>query len=282
MSGKRRADDGRVVLGLWHATVSATSMQAAAELAQLLSLGLYGLYVEDESLLAMAALPFAREIRLTTHTWTPLSADALEAEMREAALQAQQLLNSAAKTTGIACVFEVVRGDPFSSMAAACRSGDILVIAEQTSPGLPGPRGAWPLPDAVEPGCSILLLPARPRRAHGSIAVLLADALDPALETACGVAAATGEDLAILLPEGTAPEAARDAAARARAAGLLHQRITARNVHGGNTKDWLDAMGELHERLVVLGRTAPLAAIAPRIAAARGVPVLLAGDGVPA
>jgi hypothetical protein len=277
MSGKRRADEGRVVLGLCHATVDAASMQAVAELARLLSLGLHGLFVEDESLLAMAALPFAREIRLTTHTWSPLTADALEAEMREAALRAQHLLDSAAKTTGIACAFEVVRGDPASRMAAACRSGDILVIAEQTSPGPPDPRGAWPLPEAVEPGCSILLLPARARRAHGAIAALLADAHDPALETAAGVAAATGEDLVMLLAEGTARDAAQDAVARARAAGLLHQRITARNIHGGSTKDWLDALAELHERLVVLTRATPLAAAAARIAAARGVPVLLAG-----
>jgi hypothetical protein len=280
MSGKHQAP-GRVVLGLWHTTADAASIEAAAELARLLRLGLHGLFVEDEALLTMAALPFAREIRLATHTWRELSADAVETEMRHAAEEAQRLLDAAARATGIASAFEVVRGDPAACIAAACRAGDILAVTDPGAAGLAAHGGLRLREDAGE-AASILLLPARPAARRGSIVAIAQDAADPALAAAGALAAATGEDLVLLLAQGTAPDAARAMAASVQEAGRTHRRVATRIVHGSGSENVLEAMAGLRERLIVIARAAPLAAAGARLAAVRGVPVLLAGEDMSA
>ncbi len=275
MSDKPPADDGRLLLGLWHATMDASAMQAAAELARLLSLDLYALFVEDEALLTMAALPFAREIRLATGTWSKLSTEDIEAQMHVAALRAQRLVDEAARATGIASAFEIVRGDPATSIATVCRESDILVVAAHAARGIPNAGPTLPREAAEASARTILLLPERPARRHGGIVAIPADASDPALDTAIALAEATGEDLIVLLAAGAGPDAARDTAARARGGGLAAQRITTRAVRGKAADDWLDAMAGLRERLIVIGGGSPLADAAPRLAAARRVPVLL-------
>ena len=274
MSAKPRDDDGRVVVGLWQAAMDASAMQAAAELARLLSLDLHALFVEDEALITMASLPFAREIRLTTQTWSKLSSEDIEAQMHVAALRAQRLVDEAAKAVGIASAFEIVRGDPAACIATVCRASDILVVAERGRPSLPA-GAALPREAEETPARSILLLPERPAARRGSIVAVPADARDPALDTACALAAATGEDLVILLAPGTTPDAAREAVDRARAAGLEQQRIATRLVHGEEALGWFATMTGLRERLIVIGGTSPLAAFASRLAAVRNVPVLL-------
>ena len=274
MSDKPRDDDGRLLLGLWQATMDASAMRAAAEMARLLSLDLHALFVEDEALITMASLPFAREIRLTTQTWSKLSSEDIEAQMHVAALRAQRLVNEAAKAVGIASAFEIVRGDPAACIATVCRASDILVVAERGRPSLPA-GAALPREAEETPARSILLLPERPAARRGSIVAVPADMRDPALDTACALAAATGEDLVILLAPGTTPEAAREAVDHARAAGLGRQHVATRLVHGEDARDWLATMTGLRERLIVIGGTSPLAAFASRLVAARNVAVLL-------
>ncbi len=279
MTTKHRARDSRVIVGLWHASLDAAAMQEAAELARLLSADLYGLFIEDEALLAMAALPFAREIHIATHAWRRLRPDTVATEMREAARDAQRLLDSAARATGIASAFEVVRGDPAACITAACRAGDVLVVAPQSKGGVRAAQDASRLREAAaETACSILLLPERPVRAHGAIIAVLADHNDPAFETSCALAAATGEDLRLLLGEALPPPAAEALLARARAAGLVQQRITAHPVGEAAAGGDLDALFDLPARLVVVARASPLADAAARGAAARGIPLLLLGE----
>ncbi|MDE2335184.1 MAG: hypothetical protein KGK10_11670 [Rhodospirillales bacterium] len=279
MSTKQGADDGRVVVGLWHASLDAAAMQQAAEVARLLSADLYGLFIEDEALLAMAALPFAREIHYATRTWRALRPDAVESEMREAAREAQRLLDHAARATGIASAFEVMRGDPAACITAACRAGDILVLAEQAEGGVRAAQDAWRLREAAaQAACSILLLPERPAHRHGAIAAVLGHGDDSVFATACALAAATGEDLALLLEDETGPQAAAALVARARAEGLEHQRITARPLGGAAPGAVPEALAALPARLLVLARSWHLADTASREAAARGLPVLLLGE----
>ena len=70
MSGQAQSAYRKVIVGLCHGAADAATMRTAAEFAQLLGLDLHCLFIEDEALLALAELPFAREIRLPTHTWS--------------------------------------------------------------------------------------------------------------------------------------------------------------------------------------------------------------------
>ena len=57
----------RIVLSLHHGAASRSAMRHAAEMARLLDVGLTGIFVEDEAVHGLAAMPFAREFRLPSH-----------------------------------------------------------------------------------------------------------------------------------------------------------------------------------------------------------------------
>ena len=135
MSDQARSAYRRLILDLCHGASDAETMRAAAEFARLLGLDLYCLFIEDEALLALAELPFAREIRLLTHDWSPIDADTIEAELRQAANETRRLLDEIIQGVGISSEFAVLRGDPAACIAALCRSGDIVVIAEPRPSG---------------------------------------------------------------------------------------------------------------------------------------------------
>ena len=56
-------------------------MRLAAEMARLLQLDLFGLFVEEESLCGLAALPFVREFQLLGGGWRPLDIERLSRDL---------------------------------------------------------------------------------------------------------------------------------------------------------------------------------------------------------
>ena len=75
----------RVILHLRHGAAERAIIRAAAELAQMLGVALHGVFLEDEALPELAALPFIREFRLGTGSWQRLDRQRLAEEQREAA-----------------------------------------------------------------------------------------------------------------------------------------------------------------------------------------------------
>ncbi len=283
MSGVTPTAYRRVVLELYHGGADAETMRAAAEFARLLGLGLHCLFIEDEALLALAALPFARELRLPTHQWSPIDADTMAAELRQAAAEMRRLLDEIIGSVGVPGAFEVLRGDPAACIAAVCQAGDIVVVAQPGPPSVRTTHGIAQAHAAAHgSAASVLLLPAHFRPRRGPVVAVLADAADASLDAACGLATAAGEGLVLLVPETperSAERAVADAATeRARALGLRRERITVHPVHGALADDVVHALAGLRESLIVMMRAATQtgdAAGTSRIAAARGAPVLL-------
>jgi type IV pilus biogenesis protein CpaD/CtpE len=280
MSERARSRYRKVVVGVCHGAAAADTMRMAAEFAHLLGLDLHCLFVEDEALLALAELPFAREIQLPSHKWSRLDAGAIEAEIRQMALQARRLMDEIIRDVGVSAEFQVLRGDPATCIAAVCQTGDIVVVAENDAPTVPATHSLTRLHiGAHESATSILLLPARLKARHGAIVAMLTDTGDPALDMAGKLAALAKEDLVILLPEAAKRNTAQRAEAsvkdRAQAMGLPSARINVRFVHDGGDDDALHALVGVRERLIVMARAASTPAAASHIAVARGVPLLL-------
>jgi hypothetical protein len=283
MSGQTPSAYRRLILELYHGAADAATMRSAAEFARLLDLDLHCLFIEDEALFALAELPFAREIRLPTHQWSPIDADTMAAELRQAAAETRRALDEIIRSVGVASAFEVLRGDPAACIAAVCQAGDIVVVAQ---PGPPIARTTHGIAQAQAAAhgsaAAVLLLPARFQPRRGPVVAVLADAVDASLDVACRIATAAGEGLALLLPETLAESGERAGvdAARQRAwtLGLRPERITVHRVRGAQAEDVLHALAGLRESLIVMTRAAFAAgdaAGASRIAAARGAPVLL-------
>ncbi len=267
----------RVILHLRHGAAERAIIRAAAELAQMLGVALHGVFLEDEALPELAALPFIREFRLGTGSWQRLDRQRLAEEQREAAAEARRLLDEAAEALGVTRLFEIIGGDPALFVAATSQAGDVIVVAQ---PRLPAERlvhatARW-LEAAHECAASVMLVPQVLLRRTGPVATVVCADSDPALMIAARIAVAAGE--ALLLLVWGPPELANAAVGRARAAGLPPRRIVARSVAGVTPEDVVQGLGTGNERLVVLARGAcgtDNAAVSSHIAASRGVPVLV-------
>lgn len=263
----------RLVFDLGGGTPDADTLRAVAALATALGVDLQCVFIEDEAVLALAELPFAREYRLPTGDWTPIDATTIATELRRAATQTQRLVSQTLEAAGDGQAFALLRGDPATCMAAFCRTDDIVVLAQ---PGAPAGQVAMRRQPALdELSASALLLPSRFKPRAGVVAVVLAAGRDPAFEVACRVAAAFGDGVLALIVGQLPADAATEAEHQARAAGVTG--ISVRNIHATQTHDILAALAGTRERLLVLGRTSFTGSMrdAGTLAESLGAPVLL-------
>ncbi len=266
-------DHRRLVLGIHHGATSGDLMRHAAEMAHLLGIGIFGVFVEDEALIGVASFPFAREFRLHSHEWHALDTDSVETEFRHAASTAKRLLDTVTQGLGVRSEFQVRRGNPSGVVAALLCSSDIVVLAEPKlgSSGLTQSfLRAWQT--ACGSDASVLLLPPKRMRPRGSVVALLGG--ERGVRTAAHIAGLAGETLVLL---GSAEQLAGVTV------DLPVDRVRGRVLSDLTERALRFALPEGGERLLVLerdGLSPEREAAVLRVAAARGTPVLLVGPGV--
>jgi hypothetical protein len=272
-----RQENPRLILDLYWGSADERTITAAAEFARLLGLELLGIYVEDEAVHALAGLPFAREFKLPAHEWGAIEADRIAAEFRYAAMRAQRMLARTADALGITSAFEVLRGDPTTSVTRRSRPGDIMVFAEPRVAAERSTRSfarLWQA--ALNSPAALLLVPSRLSQRRGPVAAVVTRRADPVPPTAARIAVAAGEDLLLLIPE-CGRSLAEEAIATAKSLGLAERRIRTRTLPVASTEGILHALADCPERMVVLDRTALTGSDEAifALAARCGVPVLI-------
>lgn len=138
-SEKKIPEDGgegkpqpHIVVGLDTSFIAREALSLAARLAASLDARLSGIFVEDENLLALAALPFAREISFSGEV-RGVDPERMLRAMKAQAGNARRMLALAAAEQNVAWSFDVRRGRPLTSLAIGAAAGDTLVIR---SPGM--------------------------------------------------------------------------------------------------------------------------------------------------
>jgi len=121
----------RVVVPLDAASENRTAIETAARLAARAKASLRGIFVEDEDLLRLARLPFARQVTAESGA-TPFTPEQAELYLRAAAERSRRDLLGAAKRHGVECSFETVRGAD-TALCAACER-DLVVAGGLTRP----------------------------------------------------------------------------------------------------------------------------------------------------
>jgi K+-sensing histidine kinase KdpD len=121
----------RVVVALDAASETGTAIDTAARLAARWRAPLHGVLIEDEELIGLAGLPFARQVTLGTGI-EPLTKDHIEDHFRAFAERVQRELAAAADRHDLRWSFEVGRG-PLAADALGGEN-DFVVAGAVTRP----------------------------------------------------------------------------------------------------------------------------------------------------
>src|SRR5262249_8415565 len=121
----------RVVIPLDAASETGTAIDTAARLAARWRVPLHGVFIEDEELIGLAGLPFARQVTLGTGL-EPLTRDHVEHHFRAFAERARREFSAAADRHGVKWSFAVGRGR--FAAGDLCGEDDFVVAAAATRP----------------------------------------------------------------------------------------------------------------------------------------------------
>ena len=258
MNNKPAANFRRIVLDLRSGMDDEAKLRQIAELARLLDVGIHGLFGQDDELLSLAALPFAREIRLPTFEWRRLDVEQLTADLRHSAERARYRLEQIARSAGVPSSFETLQNAcPISHCYCA---GDIVVEREPART------------EALENTSYALLMPSHLRWKTGPFVAFISPGQTAALEVACRLALAAHEGILLLSTHsgGLIDEAENHAAAL----GIPRSQIMRILTKSTKAQDIIAALLNVRQRFIVLVLS-EWPDDAGEISLSLGVPVLL-------
>lgn len=198
----------RILVALDASTYSLSALEAAAALAAGQHAELVGLFVEDENLLNLAGLPFAREVRAPSARRKALDSDEMEQGLRLQASQARQTMEAVAGRYGVRWSFHTIRGQVTPTLLAAALKVDLLAMGRVSRPFSGRSRlGSTARAALAETKRSLLLMP---RGSNLSYPILVtydgSRAGGQALAAAIRMARAGGNHLTVLLLSDTLKE----------------------------------------------------------------------------
>jgi nucleotide-binding universal stress UspA family protein len=191
----------RVIVALDAVSESHAAIDTAVRLAARWQAKLHGVFLEDDDLLRLANLPFARQVSLGAgvETLTPQQA---ERQLRAFAERARRDIERAARRLDVAWTFEVVRGEAAAGIAGASAT-DFLVAGTASRPIGRHFRVEYRWWSRIAHEETSFLLAAGGWEPQGSIAVLLHgrdEAAERLLTAAAQVAEASGGNLVVICP----------------------------------------------------------------------------------
>jgi len=179
MKRAKRSEARRLVVALPPAAVPQPAIDSTAQLARLLGVSLFGLFIEDAELFAAADLAFLREFDAQMHTWRPLSPASLIEDYQSIAQALRRQLLQSAAVSGVSIEFAVFRGDPRALAASGAASTDLLALFE--------PITNWAShKDSV--AAATVFVPRTARPQTGPVVVIARTGTDPEVAIASEIA----------------------------------------------------------------------------------------------
>jgi nucleotide-binding universal stress UspA family protein len=249
-------DIRRILIAFDATRESLAALEAAAALAARLGVELAGIFIEDEDVVSLAGLPFAREVSFGAHAQRPLDPATVEREFRAIAREARERLERAANRSRVRWSFRVVRGHLERELLGAAQTSDMVAVGKAARPPAPGRRlGAAARALARGGSGAVLLAEAGVAAPDHRIAVSYdaSACAQRALAVAARLARASGTTLDVLVlaaePE-TARELERKAVDRLGGLGVA---AAFRTLPPGEPEALKRALAESPSALLVLG-----------------------------
>lgn len=264
----------RILVAVDASAPSLAVLEAAAQIAAGMHAELAGLFVEDEDLLRLAGLPFARAYSAAAADLAAMDPAVMERALRVQAARARHAVEQAARRRRVAWSFSVARGALADALAEAARACDVLGVGK-AGPGAPRRAlGGTARQVMARSGCALLVL-QRDGTLGRRVAALYTGG-EAALAVAAGIARNLGLTLEILA---AAPdEAAAGRLALAAEAWLAAQGVTGRVAPAVGDPVALARVAEARGRALVVAAPAGLLAgegAVEALAAALDSPLLL-------
>jgi len=190
---------GKVVLSMRGGAASPLILEAATRVAYTFRGELRGLFMEHEELLALAELPFAREISLTGSRSRSLSLDVVRKEMDAASAAMAREFERLTRDTRIPAHFEVISGRTKEALSKMMQDAGILAVGEPLALATPGMFSELLDDPSTIPG--LVVVGCEAQRARGSILTVLDPASDVALlvDTAEEISKEGDEEVVLLI-----------------------------------------------------------------------------------
>jgi nucleotide-binding universal stress UspA family protein len=191
----------RIVVALDAASENRAAIDTAVRLAALWKARLHGVFVEDDDLLRLANLPFARQVSLGTGV-EQLTLQLTERQLRAFAESARRELAAAAQHRGVAWSFDIVRG-ALGAHATGAAESDFLVAGVATRPIGGHFRLECRWWSAIEPASSSFLLSSRTWDHRDTVVAVIHNRgpiAERLLDTAARLAEANGGELTVICP----------------------------------------------------------------------------------
>jgi nucleotide-binding universal stress UspA family protein len=123
----------RILVALNASPQSQAALDAAIRLAAVFGGEVKGLFIEDETLLRTAQLPFAQEVRAYTAPPRRLNNQRMQRQMRHQAKHAEHALQYAAQQAEVEFDFETVQGRVTRELLRAAATVDLLVLGKTST-----------------------------------------------------------------------------------------------------------------------------------------------------
>jgi len=191
----------RVVIACDAVADNLLAIEAAAELAAAMKANLRGIFLQDEALLHVAALPFVRHVSASGAVSSGISESTISHQLEAHADRVRTAIEGAARTHAVNWSFEVVRGQP-NLVLLSVGERDLLVIEAGSRPFIGQFRlDSRILATAFESGRSVLLVRSQKRDKDNVIALLQlpGTSLDRVLAAAAELAASSNRRLIVVI-----------------------------------------------------------------------------------
>jgi nucleotide-binding universal stress UspA family protein len=201
-------DVRRVLVALDPSPHGRAALAEAIALAERQGAEIVGLFVEDEELLRLARLPFAREFGVCDPRGRALEPGGMERRLRAQAMAMRRAMELEAARTRLSWSFRVARGSVAAEVVAAGEQADVIFIGRTREQARTTRLGSTAR--AVLARSSRTVFCVRHRTGSGRAVVAAydgSDASDHALRTAADLAGPGPDGVVVLIPGGADAEA---------------------------------------------------------------------------
>ena len=191
----------RVVVPLDAAAENRAAIETGARMAERTGARLHGIFVEDEELLHIAALPFTRQLAPGVGA-QPFTVEDTELHLKAAAERTRRELIATARRHRVDASFEVIRGGPAAALSGISER-DLVVAGALCRPVAGHFRVECRWWSYIEIVPAPVLLARHKPRGGGPVAILLRDrsaASARLLAAAARVAEAGGGEMTVICP----------------------------------------------------------------------------------